>query len=105
MGLAEPPASPGPPPLPSPSLGWRFRLVLVGLILARGVAELCVMPPFEGWDEYQHVGHIVHVLETGRRATLGTTEVPRSLLLAMEPLPQPRTGARADGTAPGVIGI
>ena len=35
------------------------------------------MPPFEGWDEYQHVAYVVHVSETGRRATLGETEVPR----------------------------
>ena len=70
--------SAGPPPHPgsAPSLSRRFRLLLVGLILARGVVELCVMPPFEGWDEYQHVGYVVHVLETGRRATLGETLVP-----------------------------
>jgi hypothetical protein len=77
---------------PAFSLGRGLRVLLVGLVLARGLAELCVLPPFEGWDEYQHVAYVVHVLETGEPAVLGKTEVPRSLLAAMLPdFPQPRT--------------
>lgn len=99
---AEPPASPAP--RTAPSLGRRFRLVLMALVLARGVAEIGVMPPFEGWDEYQHIGHVVHVLETGRRATLGTTDVPRSLLTAMSAFPQPRVALRQMGSRPAAWG-
>jgi hypothetical protein len=73
------------------SLSRRFRLALVGLVLARGLVDLCVIPPFEGWDEYQHVAYVAHVVETGRPAVLGTAEVPGSLLRAMIPaFPQPR---------------
>ncbi|MHB1556583.1 MAG: hypothetical protein ACYC61_03765 [Isosphaeraceae bacterium] len=101
MGPAEPPASPVGI---APSLGRRFRLLLVVLVLARGITELGVMPPFEGWDEYQHVGHVVHVLETGRRATLGVTDVPQSLLTAMSAFPQPRVALRQMGTHPAASG-
>ncbi len=98
--------SAGPPPHPgsAPSLSRRFRLLLVGLILARGVAELCVMPPFEGWDEYQHVGYVVHVLETGRRATLGETLVPASLRAEMAAFPQPRSSLAQMGPHPAEMG-
>ncbi len=98
---AEPPASPVGI---APSLDRRFRLLLVALVLARGIAELGVMPPFEGWDEYQHVGHVVHVLETGRRATLGVTDVPQSLLAAMSAFPQPRVALRQMGARPAASG-
>ena len=98
--------SAGPPPHPgsAPSLSRRFRLLLVGLILARGMAELCVMPPFEGWDEYQHVGYVVHVLETGRRATLGETLVPASLRAEMAAFPQPRSSLAQMGPHPAEMG-
>jgi len=33
--------------------------------LARGPLYLSVFPPFEGWDEYQHLAYIVHLDETG----------------------------------------
>ncbi len=59
------------------SLGLRFLLVV--LVFCRGLVLLCVMPPFEGWDEYQHVAYIVHLCETGARPVLGETIVPRSL--------------------------
>ena len=35
----------------TPGKAWRrFRVLLVGLVLCRGLVLLCVMPPFEGWD-------------------------------------------------------
>jgi hypothetical protein len=68
----------------------RFRLLLAGLVVCRGLVYLCVMPPFEGWDEYQHVGYVVHVLETGRRAVLHETNVPQSLLAGAVAFPQAR---------------
>jgi hypothetical protein len=68
----------------------RFRSLLLGLLLCRGLVLLCVLPPFEGWDEYQHVGYIQHVVETGRRAVFGETAVPSALLCALAEFPQPR---------------
>src|SRR3954447_1718024 len=74
-----------------PSLGPWFRLSLVGLVLARGLVDLCVIPPFEGWDEYQHVAYVTHILETGRPAVYGKAQVADSLLAAMIPaFPQPQ---------------
>ena len=60
----------------------RTRFLLVALVLCRGLVWLCVLPPFEGWDEYQHVGYVQHVAETGRAAVLGETNVPASFCRA-----------------------
>jgi hypothetical protein len=77
-------------PSTRPAFCPRLRLILTGLVLCRGLVYLCVIPPFEGWDEYQHVGYVVHVQETGRPAILGETDVPRSLLRAAVRLPHPK---------------
>lgn len=75
---------------PRRSLSRNLRLVIVGLVVARGVVGLCVTPLFEGWDEYQHVAYIVHIQETGRRAILNETLVPSSMLAAIQhDFPQP----------------
>jgi hypothetical protein len=101
MGSTDQSAARGSPP----SLEWQLRVLLTGLVLARGVAELCIMPPFEDWDEYQHVAYVVHVGETGRRATLGETDVPRSLLSAMLPaFPQPRSALEQMDPRLGAVG-
>lgn len=39
--------------------------LLIAAFLARGPLYLSVFPPFEGWDEYQHVAYIAHLDETG----------------------------------------
>lgn len=83
------PESNGSAPL---SLSRRFRALIVGLIVARGVLELCVMPLFEGWDEYQHVAYVVHYLETGERAVFMQSQVPFSLLTAQREFPQSEVG-------------
>lgn len=70
----------------------RIRLLLVGLVVCRGLVWLCVLPPFEGWDEYQHVGYVQHVAETGEAAILGETNAPRSLLVAQAEFPQSPIG-------------
>ncbi len=70
------------------SLGWRLRLLFVGLIVARGLIDLCIIPPFEGWDEYQHVGYIEHILETGKPAIFGKTDMPTAVLAAVPAFPQ-----------------
>ena len=79
-----------PSPRAGMRLGARFRLLLAGLVLCRGLVLLCVIPPFEGWDEYQHVGHVMHYTETGEPAVLGATQVPATLIPAVVEFPQSR---------------
>jgi hypothetical protein len=45
------------------------------------------MPPFEGWDEFQHVAYIVHLNETGARPILGESIVPPSLQCRLKMFP------------------
>jgi len=44
---------------------WLVAGLLVTAFLARGPLYLSVFPPFEGWDEYQHLAYITHLDETG----------------------------------------
>ena len=44
---------------------WLVAGLLIGAFLARGPLYLSVFPPFEGWDEYQHLAYIDHLDETG----------------------------------------
>src|SRR5687767_3807314 len=44
---------------------WLVAGLLITAFLARGPLYLCVFPPFEGWDEYQHLAYIAHLDETG----------------------------------------
>ncbi|WP_165073532.1 hypothetical protein [Paludisphaera rhizosphaerae] len=78
--------------LRSPSLSNRLRLIVVGLVLARGVVGLTQTPPFEGWDEYQHVAYIGYIHDTGQRAILNQTQVPADLIAAIHrDFPQPES--------------
>lgn len=74
---------------PARSIPRGLRLVVVGLVLARGLAALCTTPLFEGWDEYQHVAYIVHIQESGERAVLKRSLVPSAAIGAMVAFPQP----------------
>ncbi|MFO0954137.1 MAG: hypothetical protein U0835_23875 [Isosphaeraceae bacterium] len=88
-----------------PGRFWRGASALVvSLVLTRGIVYLCVMPPFEGWDEYQHVAYIQHLVETGRPAVLGETSVPRALLEAAVELPHPEGAAAGQLKATGALG-
>lgn len=83
----EPPGN-----LSRPSLSNRLRLLVVGLVLARGVVGLTQTPPFEGWDEYQHVAYIGYIHETGQRAVLNETLVPPEMIAAIHrDFPQPES--------------
>lgn len=79
---------------PGPTSGghyWRaIRRLLTALVLARGVVLMCVMPPLEGWDEYQHVAYVHLMSETGRPPVFGEAEVPRALLASAVQFPQGR---------------
>lgn len=68
----------------------RLRWLLVGILVCRGFVYMCVIPPFEGWDEYEHVGYVVHVAETGQPPVPGQTNLPHSLLAELVKYPLPR---------------
>jgi hypothetical protein len=61
---------------------WLIAGVLIAAFLARAPLYLSVFPPFEGWDEYQHLAYIVHLDRTGTIPVLGETPVS----LALRPL-------------------
>ena len=61
-----------------------FLLLLFLLMVARGVVLLCVLPPLEGWDEYQHVGYIDYVSRKGELPVMGRPGVPQPDYLAVE---------------------
>ena len=75
---------------PPGSLFWRrLRLLLVALVVCRGIVVLCILPPFEGWDEYQHVAYVEHIRQTGRAPVAGQTTVAPALLSRLVEFPQP----------------
>lgn len=59
---------------------WRrFVALLVVLFLARALFLISILPPFEGWDEYQHIAYIQFLVENDREPVLHQDVVPRSL--------------------------
>ncbi|WP_165249755.1 glycosyltransferase family 39 protein [Paludisphaera soli] len=93
------------PPEVSSRAGFhrRFGVLLALLVLARGVVLLCALPPFEGWDEYQHVAYVQHLHEGGRTPVVGETRVPSAVLAEAVKYPQPGSAVR-DGLG-GVGGV
>lgn len=77
----------------APRGGWSrpARLIpLLGLlVLFRGLLLLCIMPPMEAWDEYQHVAYVEHLRETGVPPVYGRATVPPTLLREVVRLPLP----------------
>lgn len=69
---------------------FRLRGWLLGLVVCRGLVLMCVLPPFEGWDEFQHVAYVQHIGETNQRPIPGETRIPPSLEAALVAFPQPR---------------
>ena len=62
------------------SFHWKkISIAIALLILVRGVFVLCVLPPFEGWDEYQHVAYIVYLREQHQVPIYGKAFVPESI--------------------------
>jgi len=66
---------------------WLVASLLIAAFLARAPLYLSVFPPFEGWDEYQHLAYIVHLDSMGTIPVLDErTRVPlalRPLMIAM----------------------
>lgn len=93
-------------PPSSETAQWKkICLALMLLVIARGVFVLCVLPPLEGWDEYQHIAYIVYIKEQRELPRFGQSTVPRSMKEMMELYPHPaydyeHTGPGGWGTKP-----
>lgn len=75
----------------SPQTHWKRFCALIALfVLARGVLLLCILPPLEGWDEYQHIAYIQFLTEHGEPPVLRQSKVSRALLEQLVAFPQPR---------------
>src|SRR5688500_4355884 len=62
---------------------WLVAGLLIAAFLARGPLYLSVFPPFEGWDEYQHLAYIAHLDEVG---TIPVVHETTRVSLAVRPL-------------------
>lgn len=73
------------------SRSWRLVcFIVIAVFVLRGIALLAILPPLEGWDEYQHLARIAFVVETGRSPVVNESMVPRSLFPAIAALPHGR---------------
>lgn len=74
---------------------WRrYAALMAALFIVRGLFLLSVLPPFEGWDEYQHLAYVQFVLENGRSPSLHKdSKVPRSLYSELVKYPHSEMGA------------
>jgi hypothetical protein len=71
---------------------WLVAGLLIAAFLARAPLYLSVFPPFEGWDEYQHLAYIVHLDETGT-VPLYESRVPLALRPLVVSMPHSVSGA------------
>lgn len=63
---------------------WRRYCALLGLLfLLRGLFLLSVFPPWEGWDEYQHVAYVAYLVENDDPPILLESRVPKTVLRAL----------------------
>ncbi|MDR3622583.1 MAG: glycosyltransferase family 39 protein [Paludisphaera borealis] len=74
--------------------GRRFGVLLFALVVVRGVVLMCVLPPFEGWDEYQHVAYVQHLRDAGRAPVAGQAVVSPALLAEAVKFPHPESAVR-----------
>jgi hypothetical protein len=76
----------------SPGLSGTAFLLLLMIFVVRGVILLCVVPPFEGWDEYQHLGYIDYCAQYGKDPVLGEAQLDPAFSRAVARFPQPSAG-------------
>jgi hypothetical protein len=94
----EPASEPVGPPKNGVSARKGLFLVLISLLCARAIMVLSVIPPFEAWDEYQHVAYIEHILTLHAAPTLNDTSkdlptratIPNAVLASVIAFPQPQ---------------
>ncbi|HKE87430.1 MAG TPA: hypothetical protein VKB50_26920 [Vicinamibacterales bacterium] len=73
---------------------WLVAASLIAAFLARAPLYLSVFPPFEGWDEPQHLAYIVHLDETGTVPVMNESVVPLSLRPLFVGIPQAPPGGQ-----------
>src|SRR5688572_6511006 len=73
---------------------WLLAASLLIAFLARTPLYLSVFPPFEGWDEHQHLAYIDHLAQTGALPILDNAVVPRSLRPLFLSAPHSPAGAQ-----------
>jgi hypothetical protein len=66
----------------------RFIFLLGMMVFGRGVTLMCILPPLEGWDEYQHVAYIEHLQEYGRPPVWGQDYIAPQLWTELAKWPQ-----------------
>jgi|KBSSwiStaDraftv2_1062776.scaffolds.fasta_scaffold02473_3 hypothetical protein len=72
---------------------WVVAGLLITAFLSRAPLYLSVFPPFEGWDEYQHLGYIAYLDQTGAIPVFSTAiRVPLSILPLVIAMPHSRWG-------------
>jgi len=71
---------------------WLVAGLLITAFLARGPLYLCVFPPFEGWDEYQHLAYIAHLDETGTIPVFDQSRVSLTLRPLVTSVPHSEWG-------------
>src|SRR5438105_10181252 len=67
----------------------RMCLAIAALILVRGILVLCVLPPFEGWDEFSHISYVVYIKEQKQLPILGSSNTPESMAGMLSSYPHP----------------
>ena len=67
----------------------RICLAIAALILVRGILVLCVLPPFEGWDEFSHISYVVYIKEQKQLPILGSSNMPESMAGMLTSYPHP----------------
>lgn len=77
----------------------RFLFLLAMIVFARGLALMCILPPLEGWDEYQHLAFIDYLQENGRPPVSGQDYVAQPLLDEFAKWPQSSWGVDQLGKA------
>lgn len=82
----------------------RAGALLALLVVARGVVLMVAMPPFEGWDEYQHVAYVEHLRQGGGTPVVGATRVPPAVLAEAVNSPQPASAVRDGLGGAGGVG-
>jgi hypothetical protein len=65
----------------SPSEHWfNYCALLISLFLVKSVVLMSIIPPFEGWDEYQHLAYMSYLDEFDAPPVLNKSFVSRDLL-------------------------
>ena len=71
---------------------WLVAGLLITAFVARAPLYLSVFPPFEGWDEYQHLAYIVHLDEKRTIPVFDKSNVSLALRPLLVALPHSQWG-------------